>query len=236
MKISVINGNLRHGSTWNCKELLLKEIEKREPSEVTEWKLPNDMPFFCRGCFSCFLNGEDTCPDAQKVQPIVQSILEADLIILTSPVYAMDVSGQMKTLLDHLCYMWMSHRPDGRMFSKTGLTIVTTAGAGLSHTTKTLRNSLVFWGLRRVYSFRKAVAAMSWAEVPEQKKAQISRKVELIAGKIVRTVRRRDTFLMRPFQRVLFAMMALMMKNNKWNPRDREHWVVRGWTSGKRPF
>jgi len=56
----------------------------------------------------------------------------------------------MKALPDHLCFMWMSHRPHPAMFSKVGLTISTTAGAGLSHTAKTLRNSLTFWDVRRI--------------------------------------------------------------------------------------
>ena len=46
--------------------------------------------------------------------------MEADLIILASPVYVYHVTGAMKALLDHYGYMWMAHRPEEAMFKKTG--------------------------------------------------------------------------------------------------------------------
>lgn len=130
MKITVINGNMRHGSTWHCKELFLKELAKNHQNGVVEFALPLDMPHFCTGCFGCITRGENTCPHATSVQPIAKAILDADLLVFTSSVYGMDVTGQMKTLLDHLCYQWMSHRPNASMFDKIALTITTTAGVG----------------------------------------------------------------------------------------------------------
>ena len=108
MKITIINGNQRHGSTWNCRELFLRELSRHEDLKIKEFTLPKDLPLFCAGCFSCFSNGEQTCPHSESVSPIVAALEEADLVIFTSPVYAMDVSGPMKSLLDHLCFMWMS--------------------------------------------------------------------------------------------------------------------------------
>ncbi len=127
MKITVINGNARHGSTWNCKELFCKELAKYEEVCQTEFYMPKDSPSLCVGCFNCFFHGEHKCPHCEQIKPIVAALEEADLIIMTSPVYACDVSGGLKVLLDHLCYMWMSHRPNPKMFQKTALTIVTTA-------------------------------------------------------------------------------------------------------------
>ena len=100
MKITVINGSMRRGSTWNSTQAILKELSKIQETQVTEFFLPRDMPHFCAGCYSCFYKGENTCPHAGAVQPIAQAILEADLVVLTSPVYGFDVSGQMKALLD----------------------------------------------------------------------------------------------------------------------------------------
>lgn len=165
MKVTVINGSMRHGSTWHCMDILRQELSQYGEVETTEFFLPKDMPHFCNGCFSCIVNGEHTCPHAENMAPITKAMLEADVIILTSSVYALDVTGQLKTLLDHLCYMWMSHRPNLNMFNKVGVTVVTTAGAGLSHTTKTMRNSLRFWGVKRSFSYKNAVSAMKWNDV-----------------------------------------------------------------------
>ncbi len=236
MKITVINGNMHHGSTWHSKELLMTELKKYNPTEITEFTLPEDMPDFCAGCFSCFLNGEHTCPHASRVTPIVTALEEADVIVLTSPVYGMDVSGQMKTLLDHLCFMWMSHRPNPKMFNKVGVVIATTAGAGLSHTAKTLKNSLKFWGVKRIYKDLNAVSALKWSDVSEKRLTKITSATAALAKKITNDVKKIDQVPLPLFRSVLFKAMIGMMKKNDWNPRDRDHWKDHGWLDGKKAF
>ena len=236
MKIAVINGSSRHGSTWNSKELLLKAIEKYETTEVKNIILPKDMPYPCNGCFTCMLHGEDKCPHAKFISPIVSTMEEADLIVLTSPVYALDVSGQLKSLLDHLCFMWLSHRPNPKLFKKVGVSVTTTAGFGLKHTTKTMNNSLKYWGSRRIYALKAPVAAMKWEEVSEKKKEAISRKADKKAKSIVKSVRNIDRIRPNLFVRFMFWMMKGMMQKNTWNQRDRSHWDAQGWLTGSNPF
>ena len=229
MNVTIIHGNAHHGSTWHNVERILFHLEAIESLTVKEFSLPNDMPHFCNGCFSCFFNGENTCPHASSVQPIAEALRSADLIVLTSPVYAMDVSGQMKAMLDHLCYQWMSHRPNPVMFNKIGLTVSTTAGAGLSHTTKTLRNSLNFWGLKRVYSYKCKAAAMRWEDISEKTRQQIEQDTARLAQKIYKATTKADRLRPTLFHFVFFRMMKGMMRKNDWNLRDRAHWEQQGW-------
>jgi len=49
MKITVINGNMRRGSTWHTMDLIRQELAKYDETEVTEFFLPKDMPHFCIG-------------------------------------------------------------------------------------------------------------------------------------------------------------------------------------------
>ncbi len=93
MKITVINGNLRKGSTWHCLGLILQHLARHGETEITEFFLPKDMPHFCNSCYPCFYKGEDACPHAEAIGPIVQAIEACDLIVLTPPVCALDVSG-----------------------------------------------------------------------------------------------------------------------------------------------
>ncbi len=229
MKITVVNGNTRHGSTWHCMDIIRQALSHSGHLEVTEFSLPRDMPHFCRGCFSCFVNGEQTCPHAQSVQPIAAALLDADLIILTSPVYALDVSGQLKALLDHLCYLWMPHRPDPKMFCKVGLAVTTTAGAGLGHTAKTMRNSLKFWGCGRVLSCKMPVSALKWSDVSDQKKAQVEKEAARLAKRISGYVKKADTMRAPLLRSFLFWAVKSMMRKNDWNPLDRKHWEDHGW-------
>lgn len=236
MKITIINGNARHGSTWNCKELFCKELARYEEIEVTEFIMPRDTPTLCLGCFNCFFKGEQSCPHAGQISPIVAALEEADLIVMTSPVYACDITGGLKVLLDHLCYMWMSHRPNPKMFRKAALTIVTTAGAGKKHTTKTMNNSLSFWGVKRIFSFQSSVAAMKWEDVKPKKKAKIEKTVAKQAKKIYKTVHNIERISYPLARGFIFKMMGAMQKGNDWNPQDRKHWEEKGWLSGAKPY
>ena len=236
MKITVINGSLRKGSTWSSMNAVVQELNKYEEIEITEFFLPKDMPHFCLGCYSCFLNGEDTCPHASYVGPVAKAITDADLVILTSPVYGLDVSGQMKALIDHLCFMWISHRPNPSMFDKVGLTVVSTAGAGLGHTTKTLKNSLTFWGVKKTYSLKARVSAMKWSEVSEKTKLKINKDAAKLAKRISKAVKNPKSLPQPLFRNIMFNLMSGAQKKNNWNKTDREHWEKQGWLSGNKPF
>jgi multimeric flavodoxin WrbA len=236
MKVTVINGNMRHGSTWHLVQEVLENLKKREKVEVAEFFLPKDLPSFCNGCFSCIYHGEETCPHKEYVSPIVSALTTADLIILASPVYGFDVTGQMKAFIDHLCFMWMSHRPAASMFDKVGLTVTTSAGAGLSHTTKTMKNSLVFWGVKNIYSFKFPVSAMKWEDVSEKNKLKIERNAGKLATQISRAVKNTAKSPNPIFRSFFFKLMAGMQKKNDWNLTDRNHWQAMGWLSGSKPF
>lgn len=158
MKVIVIYGSMRKGSTYNCVQVFFESI-KDKITDKREFFLSTDMPHFCKGCFSCFINGEQTCPHYKEMKLITKALEDADLIILASPVYVSDVSGQMKSFLDHLAYRWMVHRPHPEMFKKIGLVISTAAGAGTRTTNKTMKRSLVFWGVNKVYSYGVNIAA-----------------------------------------------------------------------------
>ncbi len=236
MKITVIHGTQRHGSTWHCAQTLLDALSARIQPEVTVFTLPKDLPAFCAGCFTCFEKGEDACPHAAHVQPIAKAILASDLVVLTSPVYAMDVAAPLKNLLDHLCYLWMSHRPDPAVFRKLGVVVATTAGAGLGYTCKTMRNSLKFMGFKKQFRLAHAVSAMRWEDVQPKTRLRIEKQAQTISRQIV-TAAANPTRLRKPFFRsFFFTLMASMQKKNDWNPTDRAHWERHGWLAGKKPF
>lgn len=236
MKITLINGNMRHGSTWHVSDLVIAALGHHGEQQITEFCLPRDLPHFCNGCYSCFLHGEQTCPHAEYVKPIVDSLLASDLIVLTSPVYGLDVTGQMKAFIDHLCYLWISHRPEEAMFQKLGLVISTTAGIGAVRTSKTMQLCLKYWGIPKIYTLASAVSAMSWEDIPAPKRAMLEKKARAIASRILRA-QEHPGLLRKPlFRSLLFSLMAASQKKNGWNPTDRKHWEKRGWLDGVRPF
>jgi len=233
MKLAIVHGCNRHGSTWHFANLFLEALKRRAAVEAREFYLPRDMSDLCLGCFSCFMKGEHTCPHAASVAPIAEAIAEADVIVLTSPVYALDVSGGMKALLDHLCYRWMVHRPDPRMFPKIGVTVSTTAGAGLGHASKTMLSSLRFWGVRHAFSMKRAVAAADWGRVSEKNRARMRKAAEKTAGRVLRAGKRRFGS---PVRRLAFWGIRAAMKKGVWNELDQVYWREKGWLDGVNPF
>lgn len=235
MKVTVIYGTMHKGSTYNCVKLLLNHLQNND-TNITEFFLPKDMPHFCCSCFSCFLNGEETCPHYKEMNPIARSLEKADLIILASPVYVCNVSGQMKAFLDHLGYRWMPHRPHPEMFHKTGLVVSTAAGAGTKTTNKTMKKSLLYWGVNKIYSYGINVAAMSWDDVDTKKKKQIEEQLTKLSDKIIKTAARSNKKSPNYFTKILFNVMKVSQKNNTWNNTDYNHWKNNGWLDGKKPW
>jgi multimeric flavodoxin WrbA len=236
MIAAILNGGIRCGSTLQCVQLFLKEFSEYGEIEVNEIVLPKDMPHDCYGCNSCIQEGEATCPHSTKVKPIVDTLSKADLIIITSPVNHHDVTDHLKVLLDHLNYIWINHRPLPEMFHKIALTITASAGAGLSHASKTMKNSMIYWGVKRVYSFRSKVRGVTWEEVSAQSKKRIHRKVIKTAGRINRALEKGDKLHYPLARRIFFIMLRGMMKKNTWNVRDKSYWESQGWLGKNRPF
>ena len=228
MRIVLINGTNNKGSTYCVAKMLADKVG----GELIEFFLPRDFDEFCLGCTTCFTKGENLCPHHSKIMKITNALLEADLIILDSPVYCFHASGAMKTLLDHYGYMWMSHRPEESMFKKQGVVISTAAGAGTKSTNKDMKDSLFFWGVAKNYEFGIPVAATSWEQISEKKLKKIDKATTRIAKKITR---RNGKVKPSIGAKLFFAIMRLLQKNG-WNPKDKEYWKEKGWTEKKRPW
>ena len=93
MKITVINGTEKRGVTRKLKDTFLEGFTS---AEITEFYLPKDCPAFCCGCTNCFMKGEEACKDYSYINAIEKSLIQADLIVMTSPSYVMHATGAMK--------------------------------------------------------------------------------------------------------------------------------------------
>jgi len=232
LKITVVYGTSHKGSTYNITRLILEKL-KDENTLIKEIHLPKDMPEICIGCFNCILRDEAKCPHRNFIKPIINALDEADLIILMSPNYVMNMSGAMKVMLDHLAFRWMSHRPAPEMFGKVGLVISTTAGMGANKVAKMLKENLLFWGVPVIYSLAYTVRASDWKEVNDKLKTKISKDVEKTAAKIKMSLGHLKPSFKAKF---MYKMMLLNQKGNTWSELDRGHWEREGWLNGKKPW
>lgn len=228
MKITVIHGQSHKGSTYH----IAKQLCDKLGGEVTEFFLPKDFDCFCKGCTVCFLKGESSCPDYEKLKPITEALDNADVIILASPVYVMHATGAMKSLLDHYGYRYMVHRPEEKMFTKQAVCVATAAGAGMRSTIKDMADSTFFWGCARTYKLGVAVMETRWEMVKPRIKSKIEKKADLLGKKILSRVNRvKPTIKTRAF----FCIMSMLQRNG-FNEADANYWKEKGWTSGKKPW
>ncbi len=175
--VLVIYGSPRKGLSYAGAALALEAVKREISSlnrvavEVEEVDLQSQKLQHCLGCMQCFEVGEDRCPHALIVQPIAASIKAADLLIMTSPVYALNVSGVLKNTLDHLSYFF--HRPFA--FNKRALVISATAGGAAGSTAKYMRDTLKHWGFNIVGSI--GLVGMGKVEVTDAQRMTIDKAV-----------------------------------------------------------
>lgn len=232
MRITIVHGQSHKGSTYNITKQIVDNISDTT-KEIYEYFMPNDMPNYCVGCYKCFDEGENSCPEAETVQKIVNSMEMSDVIIINSPTYCYEMTGQLKTLFDHFGYMWLSHRPKELMFKKIGIVISTAAGAGASTVTKSLSRQMFWLGIPKVYRYSKNVNAASWEQVPTKIKKSIERDTNRLATKIETGVGKANPGLKLKF---FFHMMRMMQKTNNWNMVDKNYWEDNGWLGTTRPW
>lgn len=235
MKLTVIHGSPRRGNTYRAAQLFLEALKKRGQIEAREFFLPQDLPEFCRGCIACVTRGEEGCPHVSYTKPILDSMLDSDALVLTTPVYVMSASGGMKNFLDHYPFLFINHRPRPEFFHKKAFLISTAAGAGTKSAMKPIATSLKYWGINRVYQKGFRIFALSWDEMPPKKRERYARQLDRRAEKFWRAVRKGDSA---PyfFTRFFFFISRMMHKNGADLPLDRQYWEAHGWLDGKSPF
>lgn len=99
MKIVAVLGSPRpHGNSATLARKFLAAA-REQGAEVQEYLL-NKMTFQgCQGCRTCKTK-TDICILEDDIAPVLAAIKEADLLLLASPVYYGDISGQLKLFFD----------------------------------------------------------------------------------------------------------------------------------------
>lgn len=237
MYITVINGTEKHGVTYRLKEMFLAEF--RDKAIITEYYLPKDCPNFCTGCISCTLKGENTCKDAEYIGKVDRSLLEADLIIMTSPAYVYHATGAMKAFLDHFAYRWMLHRPATEMFGKRAVIITQCLGAGAKSAAKDIKHSLSWWGISDIGIFTGALMGnVFWDKLSVKKQEELTGKMKKLSRKYVHMdyTKPARTNLTTKIKFFVCRLMQQSLHKNDPEYLDGKYWAEQGWLDKTRPW
>lgn len=237
MKITVINGTEKHGVTYRLKEIFLERFSGH--SDIREFYLPRDCPAFCSGCTNCILQSEHLCKDAGSIQKITSSLLESDLIVMTSPAYVMHTTGAMKAFLDHLAYLWMPHRPAPEMFTKRAVIITQCLGAGAKSAAKDIKHSLSWWGISKITVFTGTLMGdIVWERLAEKKRAELMEKINRLSD-YFSSINYTKPPKVNAGIRIKFLFCRMMQKSLHENDSeylDGKYWEEMGWLGNTRPW
>lgn len=237
MKVTVIHGSPRKGNTYIAAKLFMEKMQQAGAGSVSfqEFFLPDDMPEFCRGCMSCVLNGEHTCPHKKYTLPALQAMIESDALLLASPVYVMSASAVMKNFLDHYPFLFFVHRAHPNMFTKKAYILTTAAGGGMKAAVTPMKASLKYWGVNRIYSSGYALHSIDWENIPAKRKQKIEQDIQKNAQKFYKEVNSGKKHLPYPLLSFMYLFLRKLLSGYEENSLDKQYWQQNGWFA-KRPF
>jgi multimeric flavodoxin WrbA len=111
-KVIAINGSPRKGA--NTVKLLNAVLEGAE-SKGAETELIHLIDIKYQGCMSCFAcKRKETkyigsCALQDELTPVLKKAMEADALVLGSPMYIGDVTGMMRSFIERFAFMNISY-------------------------------------------------------------------------------------------------------------------------------
>ena len=211
MNYLIINGSPRKKNTW----AIVKEVKNNLEGNFEEIQLAKEKIPMCNGCFKCILEGEEKCPHFDKINSIIEKLNKADGIIITSPVYAMNITGLLKNFFDHTAYLY--HRPE--FFTKKALVIVTTAGAGHKKVASYMDETLRHWGVNKVYKYAFACGA---------KDSLDTEAIDKVAKKFKRDVESKKTHSPKFKDIIFYEVWRVMALQDDHIEADEKYWHETG--------
>jgi multimeric flavodoxin WrbA len=138
MKVIGVNGSARKdGNTAIMINTAFKELEK-EGIKTELIQLAGKKINGCIACFKCFESKNKRCVIKDDVNDCIAKMEDADGIILGSPTYFADCSGQMKCFMDRVGFV---SRANGDMFQRrVGAAVVAVRRGGAIHAFDTINH------------------------------------------------------------------------------------------------
>jgi len=145
-KVIGINGSARKdGNTAFLIRRVFAELE-HEGIDTELIQLAGNTIRGCAACGQCVENKDERCAnDKDIVNDCIAKMIDADGIILGSPVYFLDVPAEMKALIDRAGFVSMAN--EGLFTRKVGAAVVVQRRTGATHAFDTLLHFLLYGGM-----------------------------------------------------------------------------------------
>ena len=142
MKIMIVNGSPRkNGATAQILYEMQRQLEQYDNVDMEMVHVADLELKYCAGCGACYQKGD--CIYQDDLEKLSLKILDADGIILGSPTYASNVSGQMKVVIDRGHFVM-----EQLLYGKYAVSVVTYENYGGKDCAKVLNRLLTYSGAR----------------------------------------------------------------------------------------
>jgi multimeric flavodoxin WrbA len=166
MKVVAFNGSPRKdGNTTILINRVFRELEK-EGIQTELVQLAGKEIHGCIACYKCFENKDRRCAVKTDIaNECIEKMIEADGIILGSPVYFMDVTAEMKALIDRAGFVSIAN--GGMYTNKVGAVVAAVRRSGASHTIDTMTH--LFLGAQMIIIGRSIGVGREKGDVEKDK-------------------------------------------------------------------
>lgn len=231
MTILLIHGSPRANG---CSSSISKDIaSKMNADKILEINLQKENLPYCAGCLNCVKKGVEYCPHKNQTLDMLDKMLESDLIIISTPVYILHMSGQLKTFIDHFPTLFLMHRPQKAMFNKQLIIVATAAGPVYKQTLKEISASFTQFGISKIYKLGFAVSANSYKSISEKKLKEINSKCDKTIKKVKKNINKKRVSLKIRFN---FSIYRMVQKKTPASEADKQHWNKYDWYNKGRPW
>ena len=101
-KIVILNGSPRKNGNTSALVKAFTEGAESVGNTVTTFLLDSMEIHGCKGCFGGHSSRECPCVQKDDMQKIYPAVKESDVVVLASPLYYSNMSGQLRTVVDRL--------------------------------------------------------------------------------------------------------------------------------------
>ena len=98
-KVVVISASPRKGGNSDTLSDSFISGAKESGHNVKKIALREKEIHFCKGCYYCVKN-EGKCVMSDDMADIIEDIIQADVLVMATPVYFYCMNGQLKTVID----------------------------------------------------------------------------------------------------------------------------------------
>lgn len=211
MKIFAYIGSYRGEKSANhiIVEQLIDKIKDYFEVDAIIRTPENSNIFECRGCCTCFAKGE--CILKDDILKIKKELLEADLIILATPVYVHGVSGNFKTFIDRIGHWTHLFKLAG----KTAVCVNVSSNNGNGQVNAYLSEIINYFGL----SLLDSISVKVEETYPEALNSQITGCVRKI-----KRAYKKDEFVIDNMQELFFQKQKNAFLNDNMTMYEEEYW------------